>query len=207
MAKVVLVEGVDYSGKSTAVLRLKAHFESKGKEVHVFGEPGSSPVGKEIRKLLVNPNLKMDEETRLVLLTAARFELLNTILPPLLEKENAVIILDRFIPSFYAYAEERHWSFMNKLCELHEKIKIDLIYHLSITEETFLERVKSSKRFQTIDGIEAKLIKNFYSYTERYRRFFEANRIPTVEINGNDPQEDVITEIIKQSKVITNETE
>lgn len=202
MAKVIVIEGLDYAGKSTSINAMKHYLESKGKEVYVFGEPGSSDLGKRLKEIMIDPTVTMDSTSRLLLLTTARNELLTTVLPPILEKENAIILLDRYIPSFFAYADESDWLKMNKMILLHPYVKVDLILYLSITEETFRHRIFNSERKTKIDGIERKLLDSFSSYQRRFEKLFETYEEPLIEINANKDSDTVITNVLSAIKDI-----
>lgn len=203
MAKVIVVEGLDYSGKSTSIKAMKHYLESKGKEVYVFGEPGSSDLGKRLKAIMVDPDITMDDTSRLLLLTAARNELLTTILPPILKNENAVILLDRFIPSFFAYADESDWKKMNQMIFLHPDIKVDLVLYLSITEETFRQRIFNSNRDTKIDGIERKILNNFSLYHKRFEKVFDFYPSVLIKIDANKDPDTVITNTLSAIKELT----
>ena len=72
--RLIAVEGLDGSGKSTQIARLAAHFQSLKREVVTTREPGGTEIGEQIRNIIVH-NSRGDEmcaETELLLFTAAR---------------------------------------------------------------------------------------------------------------------------------------
>jgi dTMP kinase len=98
----ITFEGIDGSGKSTQIERLKERLEKEGAVVNVFRDPGGPIVSEKIREILLNPDYKIDSVTELLLFSAARSQLMTENVLPRLE-EGKVVILDRFYDSTTAY--------------------------------------------------------------------------------------------------------
>lgn len=99
---IIIFEGLDGAGKTTHVQALCAELREQGREVYCSREPGGTPYGEELRKLLVNrPFGPLDPITETFLLMASRRILVNYIRK--LWEQGQVIILDRFVFSTYAY--------------------------------------------------------------------------------------------------------
>jgi dTMP kinase len=71
-------------------------------EVVSLREPGGTPVGDELRKILLDPESQLTPRTEALLFMASRAELVNRVVRPALDRE-AVVILDRYFLSTYAY--------------------------------------------------------------------------------------------------------
>lgn len=98
--KFITLEGVDGAGKSTH-LDFVAHWVRElGHEVVVTREPGGTPLGEELRGLLLNRN--MDADTELLLMFAARQAHLTQLIMPSLTR-GAWVLSDRFTDASYAY--------------------------------------------------------------------------------------------------------
>jgi dTMP kinase len=97
----VTFEGGEGSGKSTQVLRLRQHLEARGRRVVQLREPGGTPLGEELRKLLLNSQ-SIATRTELMLFLAARSELVQKVIKPALSS-GIDVISDRFIDSTVAY--------------------------------------------------------------------------------------------------------
>lgn len=96
-------EGAEGSGKSTQIRHAVRFLRRKGYSVVLFREPGGTPVGEAIRKVLLDPrNKKMGVETELLLYLAARAQLVREKIEPAL-KQGKVVVLDRFEDSTLAY--------------------------------------------------------------------------------------------------------
>ncbi len=96
-------EGIDGSGKSTQVARLAADLRELGREVIVGREPGGTPIGDQIRAILHHiENNAMDAHAEFLLYSASRAQLVAEIVRPALAR-GAIVILDRYIDSTFAY--------------------------------------------------------------------------------------------------------
>lgn len=98
----VSFEGVEGCGKSTQVALLAQELKRRGVEVVTTREPGGTPLGEEIRTLLLNPAFTPTPWAELFLLEAARAQLVATVIRPALEK-GAWVLADRFSDSSLAY--------------------------------------------------------------------------------------------------------
>ncbi len=97
-------EGGEGCGKSTQIERLVAACQNIGVDVLVFREPGGTPVGENIRRLLkYAPEASgMTPEAELLLFAASRAQLVRTQILPAL-KAGAVVISDRYVDSTTVY--------------------------------------------------------------------------------------------------------
>jgi dTMP kinase len=101
--RLITFEGIDGSGKSTQIKRLSAKLADGGKEVRVLREPGGTPIGEAIRKILLDKeHTGMCMETELLLFAAARAQLVREVILPDLETGKWVIC-DRFFDATAAY--------------------------------------------------------------------------------------------------------
>ncbi|AGJ90470.1 dTMP kinase [Mycoplasma putrefaciens] len=99
----ITFEGIDGSGKTTALLDVKSELEKMGYKVLVTREPGGELIAEQIRKILLdNNNLTINPWTEALLFIAARKEHLEKVIKPAL-KNNIIVISDRFIDSTSAY--------------------------------------------------------------------------------------------------------
>ena len=100
----ITLEGTEGSGKSTQIAVIKAHMEAKGHKVVCLREPGGTPIAEEIRSLLKTRRKDeyMCDKTELLLMYAARAQLVETVIKPLLTAGTDVIC-DRHDLSTVAY--------------------------------------------------------------------------------------------------------
>ena len=99
----ITFEGAEGSGKSTQIRFAVNFLRRKGHPVVVLREPGGTPSGEAIRKVLLDKRLKaMRPETELLLYLAARAQLVREKIEPAL-KQGKIVVLDRFEDSTLAY--------------------------------------------------------------------------------------------------------
>lgn len=96
----ITFEGIDGAGKSSHVAQLQAFLERHQIESVATREPGGTPLGEEIRALLIAR--EMDPRTEALLAFAARAEHLAQIIRPKLAA-GVWVISDRFTEASYAY--------------------------------------------------------------------------------------------------------
>ena len=82
----VSFEGLDGSGKTTQVERLRAHLEADGREVVTAREPGGTALGEQLRALVLHGD-EMTPWAEALLYAAARAELVAEVRLPLVRTE------------------------------------------------------------------------------------------------------------------------
>jgi len=98
----VSIEGGEGAGKSTVLAAIAALLAERGFEVVATREPGGTPAGEAIRALLLDPASHLVAEAELLLMMAARAQLVReTILPAL--ARGAAVLSDRFTDASFAY--------------------------------------------------------------------------------------------------------
>ncbi|MCX8103021.1 MAG: dTMP kinase [Candidatus Bipolaricaulota bacterium] len=98
----IVFEGIDGSGKSTQLRALQERLRQHGIDPLAIREPGGTPVGEQIRQILLERPWGMEPLTELLLYEASRSELTRTVLRPALE-EGRVVLSDRFAMASLAY--------------------------------------------------------------------------------------------------------
>lgn len=98
----ITFEGIDGSGKSTQIEKLKSFLHEEGYKTATFREPGGTKASEKIRRFLLDSSLELDSVTELFLFSAARSQLIRQKILPLIN-DNYIVILDRFYDSTTAY--------------------------------------------------------------------------------------------------------
>jgi dTMP kinase len=96
----ITLEGMDGAGKSTHIPTILALLAKSGREVVSTREPGGTPLGEELRELLLHKDMHVETES--LLMFAARAEHLQQVILPAL-KRDAIVVSDRFTDASYAY--------------------------------------------------------------------------------------------------------
>lgn len=100
----ITFEGGEGSGKSIQAKRLAARLRDAGYPVTLTHEPGGTPLGEAIRRLLLHPAKGAEPSplAELLLFEAARAQLVEDVILPSLAR-GEVVICDRFTDSSVAY--------------------------------------------------------------------------------------------------------
>jgi dTMP kinase len=98
--KFITFEGIDGAGKSTHLSFVASLLHARGHTVITSREPGGTPLGEQLRNLLLHE--KMHLETEALLMFAARREHIAQVIAPALARGDWVIS-DRFTDATFAY--------------------------------------------------------------------------------------------------------
>jgi dTMP kinase len=99
----LVLDGPDGSGKSSQAGSLALHLRAAGREVVHLREPGSTPVGEALRRLLLAPSTgALLPVTEALLFSAARAELVQTVIAPALAR-GALLVAERCYVSTLVY--------------------------------------------------------------------------------------------------------
>ncbi|KAM9864210.1 Thymidylate kinase [Leucobacter aridicollis] len=101
----ITLEGGDSVGKTTQATMLEAWLTSEGREVVRTREPGGTPLGVEVRRLLLHGGDEIgavDPRAEALLYAADRAQHVAKVVRPAIER-GAVVVQDRYIDSSLAY--------------------------------------------------------------------------------------------------------
>lgn len=99
----ITFEGIEGTGKTTQITKVKEYFEAQGKEVFLTLEPGGSRIGRELRKMLLHvDNKDIAPTTELFLYLADRAQHIAQVIRPEIEA-GKVVLCDRFADSTVVY--------------------------------------------------------------------------------------------------------
>ena len=177
-------EGIDGSGKSTQALLLKQKLEDAGYDVMLCREPGGTPLSESIRNLLLDPGLEIGPFSELLLFSAARAELVRTVIQPALEA-GKMVILDRFYDSTVAYqgagrqlADEEWLNDFNK--RVTSGLQPDRTFLIRVSTETARERMQE----QPLDRMELTGREFFDRVVEAYDSIARNHSHRVVSLDG-----------------------
>ena len=99
----LVLEGGDGAGKSTQMGLVVDWLERRGVQVVPTHEPGGSPIGADVRRILLSPEGHSPApRTEALLYAAERAEHVASVVRPALQR-GAVVVCDRYIDSSVAY--------------------------------------------------------------------------------------------------------
>ncbi len=100
--KLITIEGIDGAGKSTLAQSLLAALRARGLDATLLREPGGVRAAERIRELVQDPEAHIGDRAEALLYAAARAQLVEEALTPLLDA-GRLVLLDRFVDSSLAY--------------------------------------------------------------------------------------------------------
>ncbi|MEX2404288.1 MAG: dTMP kinase [Balneolales bacterium] len=189
----ITFEGIDGSGKSTQIERLRDKLIREKLNVSVFREPGGTNLSEKIRELLLDQDNEIDPITEALLFSSARSQLISEVVKPKLEKDE-IIILDRFYDSTIAYQGYGRKSM--PVSELHELNKIashglvpDITFYLKIDlDQSEKRRTHFIKDRMEQSGIEfyQRVIRGFDELANQVSRFRTIDASASIEEIENE---------------------
>jgi dTMP kinase len=100
--RLITIEGLDGAGKTTLAAALRDELTRRGIDARLLREPGGAELSERIREVVKDPGLKVGARAEALLYAAARAQLVEEELEPLLAA-GTWVVLDRFVDSSLAY--------------------------------------------------------------------------------------------------------
>lgn len=114
----ITLEGPEGSGKTSQLPRLAEALRAAGHTVLTTREPGGTPIGDQIRKVLFDlDNKSMHPRSEILLFQASRAQLVEEVIQPALAA-GEVVLCDRYADSTMAYQGYGHGVDLAQLAEL-----------------------------------------------------------------------------------------
>jgi dTMP kinase len=143
----VTFEGLDGSGKTTQVELLRQALEREGRDAVATREPGGTPLGEELRRLLLHSE-DVSPWAEAALFAAARAELVHRVIRPALER-GADVLCDRYVDSSLAYQGIARGLGVERVLELNlaavEGLLPDRTFVLALEPDASLQRLGAER--------------------------------------------------------------
>ncbi|TSJ89247.1 dTMP kinase [Gilliamella apicola] len=195
--KFIVIEGLEGAGKTTAINTvariLKQHYIS---DLQFTREPGGTPIAEALRNIIKNglDNEPLTDKAELLMLYAARIQLVDNVIKPAL-KMGKWVIGDRHDLSTQAYqggGRQIDQIFIETLqAQVLGDFKPDLTLYLDIAPELGLMRARSRGQ---LDRIEQQSLPFFERIRQRYLQLAQRDNT-IVTIDANKSIEEVTTQI------------
>ena len=183
----VCFEGGEGAGKSTQSRLLAEWLREQGREVVLTFEPGDTPVGKEIRRIVLSPETgELAHRTEALLYAADKAEHLAEVVRPALER-GAVVITDRYVDSSIAYQGAARGIDVEGLEGMLRWATGGLRPHLTVVLD--VEPADGLSRFEGRDRIEAESTEFHQRAREGFLRLAEADPDHYVVLDAREPIE------------------
>lgn len=151
----ITIEGPDGAGKTTLAESLASELTARGQRVELLREPGGVAAAERIRELVKDPALPLGAAAEALLYAAARAQLVQERLLPLLEG-GGVVLLDRFVDSSLAYQGAGRELGVQRVRAINELatggLRADLTLLLRVSGAT--RRARCAERAQPRDRLE-----------------------------------------------------
>jgi dTMP kinase len=163
----IVFEGIDGAGKSTQVEMLRNALLSRGAgEVEICREPGGTPLGESVRKVLLEPGARLQPAAEVLLYAACRAQLVGEVIRPALAR-GSIVIGDRFSDSTLAYQGFGRGFPLGFLEQLNGLATGGLQPHLTVLLDLPAERV-FTRLAKKADRIEREGVPFFQKVREGY---------------------------------------
>lgn len=171
----VCFEGGEGGGKSTQSRLLRERLEAAGYTVRLTREPGDTPVGAELRRIVLSPETgELAHKTEVLLYAADKAEHVATVVEPALAR-GEVVVTDRYVDSTLAYQGAGRALAAEEVEEVARWATDDLRPHLTVVLD--LEPQEGLGRFEERDRIEGESLE----FHQRVRAAF-------LELAARDPE-------------------
>lgn len=167
-ARFITLDGIDGSGKTTQLEVIKQWFAARNLPVLFTREPGGTPLGESLRKLLLAPDTEVSLRSETLMMFAARCQHLEQVILPALQSGTHVVS-DRFTDATFAYQgggrglPEKDISVMEQWVQ--QGLQPDLTLILDVPLEVSCERISGSRikdRFEQEDTAFFRRVRNAY---------------------------------------------
>lgn len=197
----ITFEGPDGSGKSTQFRMLAARLRELGKDILETLEPGGTPIGTQIRRILLDPaNQELCPTAELLLMFAARAQNVDQAILPALTA-GRIVLSDRFTDSTLAYQGAGRGLGAEVVYDL-DRIACrglvpDLTIVVDIDTETGLARAR--RRNDTGSAAESRIDEQEIGFHRRVREAYlqlaadEPRRVKLID--GNRAKEEVARDV------------
>lgn len=175
--KFITLEGIDGAGKTTQLAWITEFLRSRGIRVTATREPGGTPVGEQLRSIVLGGGHELHPETEALLMFAARREHIDKVIVPALNS-GAWVVCDRFSDASFAYQGGGSGVDRDKLALLErwaqDGLQPDQTFLFDVVPEVGRER---SQKAGVADRFE-----------QEKQAFFERVRGAYLERAANDPR-------------------
>jgi dTMP kinase len=196
--KFITLEGSEGAGKSTNLAFIQHALEQMSKQVVVTREPGGTPLGEEIRHLLLHyKGDVISSDAELLLMFAARAQHIAQVIEPALQA-GKYVLCDRFTDATYAYQgggrgiEQQHISVLEQWVQ--QELRPDLTIYLDVPVEIGLDR--AGQRSDP-DRFESEARDFFDRVRQAYLELARSNPQRYRVVDASQPLEAVQTQISK----------
>ena len=201
----VTFEGIEGSGKSTQIKLLEQKLVATGLSVLLTREPGGTPIGDQIRQVLLDAkNKAMVPECELLLYYAARAQHIQQKVKPACD-QGQVVLCDRFVDATMAYQGAARGLQSQFLTQLNDYVlngfHADLTLLFDLPVEVGLSRAKKRadqlEESQKEDRFEQEAVDFHHKVRQAYLDLAKNNPNRFEIVNADQSVEDLQKQVFK----------
>jgi dTMP kinase len=197
--RLITVEGIDGAGKTTLVAGLADALRARGVPLDVLREPGGVELSERLRDLVKSSELPIGDRAEALIYAAARAQLVEERLRPLLEAGRWVL-LDRFVDSSLAYQGGGRGLGVDAVRELNRfgtgGLEPGVTLLLRLDPEAGLARVGT--RLEGFDRLERERLEFWERVAGAYDELAAAEPDRVRVIDASQPPERVLADALRQ---------
>ncbi len=148
-AQFITLDGIDGAGKTTQLNVIRDWFAAQQLPVLFTREPGGTPLGEQLRNILLNPSSQVSLHTEALMMFAARRQHLEDVILPALASGTHVVS-DRFTDATFAYQGGGRGLAYDKIQQLEQWVQDDLrpnlTFILDVPLEVSVARIEGSRQ-------------------------------------------------------------
>jgi dTMP kinase len=169
----ITLEGMEGSGKSTQIQTVAQWLTAAGRDCLTTREPGGTPIGGQIRSVLLHPdNDDLSPTAELLLYVADRVQHLETVVRPALAA-GKVVVCDRYFDATLVYQGYARGVDKEMIRQLHQLVcqglTPDLTLLLDLDPETGLARAWQRIHSDASQAKESRFEKETLAFHQRVR--------------------------------------
>ena len=195
MNELIIFEGSDGSGKTTQIQKIKEYLEAAGIKVIVTREPGGTPLGDQIREIVLNSDHIIDPVTEAYLYATSRSALNHQIKEWV--DEGYTVLCDRHLLSSIVLQNTNYVEKINAAAMIPLNYISKTALYFDITYETFKKRSDERLNSRGLDNIESRYV-NEYETKKMLKKYADrATAMGAIFIDANKDIPSIFEQIIK----------
>lgn len=197
--RLITIEGIDGAGKTTLARALEAELQQRGVDVQLLREPGGVAAAERIRELVKDATLHINARAEALLYAAARAQLVDEAIDPLLSR-GSWVLLDRFVDSSLAYQGGGRGLGIDPIRTINDFATHGLRPDRTLLLEVDLAvgRRRSRERDQSLDRLEREQDEFFTAIAEAYLALWREDPVRIRRIDASQPLEQVLAASLEQ---------
>jgi dTMP kinase len=208
----IVFEGGEGVGKSTQIRLLAEYLAESAVPGVALREPGGTPLGEELRRVVLSPDHEISPRAEALLFMAARAQLIKRI--QLERREGRVVLLDRFFLSTYAYQVSGRGLAEEDIAMINDfatgGLKPDVTLLLTLPVKQGLARVDARgarDRMESAgDDFHERVAEAFHDFTERVWKRHDPVFGDVLKVDATGAAEEVFARVLDKLRHFLPET-